>query len=284
MNYIQTIKSQYDNVMRGVKVDKNVLINFKHSIEHPLLVEDKNLIPQWKFCSVIDTKRCNESMDKTDILMLDYDDSNMTIKEFENRFREYRYILHTSWSYDGIKQKFRVLLFLDKEYAIDRMFFKGSERAYSPYHYLMDAFEYIDPASFVKSQFFKVPAVKAKDAPYYYSIHNGKLFNLFEIEGYKNAYYDCYIKQEAYLRRLEKEYERYRKKNGGDLTKAREYIEKKIESTPEGQRHNAIFGLAAWFKHLGGTYSEFSSILPKWADTQYHKQISRLATEWIKIK
>ena len=112
----------------------------------------------------------------------------------------------------------------------------------------------------------------------------GKCFNLFDIEGYKIDYDECYIKQEEYLRKLEKEYERFRKKNQGDLTKAKEYVEKKIDSTPEGQRHNAIFSIATWWKHIGGSYSEFASIIPGWADKQYHKQITRLATEWARIK
>ena len=283
MKFIQIINSQYDNKMKQVEVNRDVLLHLKKSIEHPLLVEDKNYIPQWKFCSVIGDKRCNENMDKTDILMLDYDDSNMTIEEFKNRFREYKFILHTSYSYDGIKQKFRVLLFLDKEYVIDRMFYKCSERVYSPYHYLMNRFDYVDPASFVKSQFFKVPAVKTKDSPYYCYFNMGKCFNLFDIEGYKIAYDECYIKQEEYLRKLEKEYERFRKKNQGDLSKAKEYVEKKIDSTPEGQRHNCIFGLAAWFSRIGGSYEEFSRILPSWADKQYKKQVKRLASEWTKI-
>ena len=108
-------------------------------------------------------------------------------------------------------------------------------------------------------------------------------FNLFDIEGYKIAYDECYIKQEEYLRKLEKEYERFRKKNQGDLSKAKEYVEKKIDSTPEGQRHNCIFGLAAWFSRIGGSYEEFSRILPSWADKQYKKQVKRLASEWTKI-
>lgn len=284
MKTIQVIQNQFDNKMKQIEVNKDVLSHLVNVIKHPMLVEDKNYIPQWKFCSVLDSKRCNENMDKTDILMLDYDDNCMTIEDFKNRYREYKWILHTSYSYDGIKQKFRVLLFLDKEYEIEKMFYKCSERAYSPYHYLIDTFEYIDPASFVKSQFFKVPAIKTKDSPYVYYFNNGKPFNLFDIEGYKIAYDECIYKQQEYLRKLEREYERFRKKNQGDLTKAKEYIDKKIESTPEGQRHNAIFGLAAWWKHLGGTYSEFASIIPNWADKQYHKQITRLATEWQKIK
>lgn len=284
MKYIQTIKSQYDNQMKQIDVNPSVLQNLKEVIEHPKVVDDKNNIPQWKFCSVTGTKRCTENMGFTDILMLDYDDGGITIEEWERQFREYKYILHTSYSYDGIKQKFRVLLFLDKPYIIEKMFYKCSERIYSPWHILMNRFENIDPASFVKAQFFKVPALKEANAPYYCSIHDGKLFNLFSIQGYRIAYDECERKQQAYLKKLEQEYEKYRKKNGGDLTKAKEYIDKKLDSTPEGRRHNAIFGLACWWKHLGGTYSEFTSIIPGWADAQYHRQIVRLGTEWASLK
>ena len=62
MKFIQLIHSQYDNKMKQVEVNRDVLLHLKKSIEHPLLVEDKNYIPQWKFCSVISDKRCNENI------------------------------------------------------------------------------------------------------------------------------------------------------------------------------------------------------------------------------
>lgn len=285
-NYIATIKNQFDNKMKVLKWNNTVAKNVVNLIKEPQIVASKAEIPQWKFCSVKGEKRCTENMGSTDILMLDYDSPEYSIQEFENRFREYRYILHTSYSYDGINQKFRVLLFLDKEYEINKLFFKGSQKQYSPYFYLLEFFDHIDPSFAVRAQFFKIPAVKSKGSPYYYKINNGKKFNPFEeIEFFEQAYNECEWRQQNYLRDLEASYMKSRKRNKtGDLTKAKEYVEKTIESAPEGTRHNQIFALACWWKHIGGTYSDFKQIMPTWADSSYNHQLDRLEREWMNLK
>lgn len=287
MRTLATIKNQYDNNLRCFEWSKSVAQGFMKSIKEPLIVEKKDMIPQWKFCTALGPKRCTENMGVTDILILDFDDANYSIKEFEDSFRDYFYILHTSHSYDGTNQKFRVFLFLDQEYDIQRLFFKASDKTFSPYHYLINYFEHVDPASFVKAQFFKMPAIKAEGAPYYYHTNNGKLFNIVDILGFefKMAYDYCIERQEEHLRKLQKAYEKWRKKNGGlNLTKAKEYIEQKIESTSEGGRHNTIFGLACWFKKIGGSYEEFSQIIPSWADRDFHKQLRHIELEWAKLR
>lgn len=283
--YIQTIKNQFDNKMRGIAWNKTVANNFIQSIQNPVIVESKANIPQWKFCSVKGEKRCTENMGSTDILILDYDSTEYNMETFMNRFREYRYILHTSYSYDGTNQKFRVLLFLDKEYEINRFFFKGSQKQYSPYFYLIDYFDHVDPASFVRAQFFKVPAISRAGAPYVYHINNGKLFNPFqEIDFFETAYEECEMRQAIYLRDLEQDYMKSRARNDGDLTKAKLYVEKAIESAAEGTRHNVIFSLACWFKHIGGSLTDFEKIMPSWSDKEYTKQINHIRREWATLK
>lgn len=287
MRTLQTIKNQYDNNLLGMEWNDNIARKFLNCIKNPIIVEKKDMIPQWKFCTALGKKRCTESMGMTDVLILDFDDATYSMQEFMNNFREYFYILHTSHSYDGMNQKFRVFLFLDQEYDIQRLFFKASDKTFSPYHYLINYFEHVDPASFVKAQFFKIPAIKEKNAPYFYHLNNGKLFNMINVLGFefKMAYDYCIEKQEAHLRKLQKTYEKWRKKYGGvDLTKAKEFIEQKIESTNEGGRHNTIFGLACWFKKIGGSYEEFSQIIPSWADRDFHKQLRHIELEWTKLR
>lgn len=286
MRTIQTIKNQYDNVMKPLEWNAKVADNFIKTIKKPIIVEKKDLIPQWKICTVNNTKRRTESMESTDVLILDFDDPGYSIKEFEDTYREYRYILHTTHSYDGNNQKFRVFLFLDREYNINRLFYKGYHKQFSPYYFLLNQFEHIDPASFVKAQFFKVPAIKTADAPYYYNINNGKVFNLDEVLGFefKMAYDNCIEKQEEHLRKLEKQVEKWRKKNGGDLTKAKEFIVEKIEQCNAGGRHNTVFALACWWKKIGGTFAEFESIMPSWSDVSFKKQMAHLRNEWVRLR
>lgn len=281
--YLATINSQFDNKIRGLTVDRAVWQKVLKIVREPLVVPDKAKIPQWKFCSILGEQRCTENIGSTNLLILDFDDSTYSIKEFENQFKEYKYILHTSWSYDGNNSKFRVLLFLNKEYDLQRLLFKCHDKTFSPYEYMLKAFPHIDPASFVKAQFFKMPAIKQPGAPYYFNIHNGKPWDPMEIEGFYFAYTMCEIKQEEYLKKLEAEHAKRRKRDNDDMTSAIEYIKKKMQELPAGLRHNGVFGLAAWFAGIGGTYQEFSQIRPTWADRQYDKQIKRLQTEWYKI-
>lgn len=286
MRIIQTIKNQYDNNMRPLEWNEEVGKRFVYMIRHPLIVEKKDEIPQWKICTVNGTKRKTENMGSTDVLILDFDDPDYSITEFENTFREFRFILHSSHSYDGRNQKFRVFLFLDKEYEINRLFYKGHSKQFSPFYFLIAKFEHVDPASFVKAQFFKLPAIKRKGAPYFWKVNNGKLFNIEQELGFefKLAYDNCIEKQEEYLRKMEKEAEHWRKINGADLTHAKAYVQEKIENSPEGGRHNQIFSLACWWKKIGGTYAEFTQIMPSWADKSYSKQMQRLEREWTSLR
>lgn len=283
MNLV-TIDTQFDNEMKSLPVDASVFKNILNLVKNPLVVTDKSKIPQWKFCTTKGTKRCTENIGLTNVLILDFDDSNYTYQEFESRFREYKYILHTSYSYDGSNSKFRVLLFLNQDYEINKLFFKCHDETFSTYKLMLNYFPHIDPASFVKAQFFKMPAVKGPNAPYYFNIHDGKLFDPNSIEGFPFAYALCEQKQEEYLRLLEAKNAKKRDENQ-DMTKAMEYIKRKFEEMPAGMRHNGVFSMAAWFKGIGGTYSEFKSIQkPSWADRGFDKQIKRLETEWYKLR
>jgi hypothetical protein len=221
-------------------------------------------------------------MDKTNILILDFDDKGYSYEEFEDRFRRYKYFLHTSYSYDGFNSKFRVLLFLDKEYDIERMFCRNTEALYSPYSLLLTYFNHVDKASFVKSQFFKVPAIKDKTSPYYYNIHDGELFDMNNIPQYMFAYLNC-LEHREHDRRDRETKARVFRTQSGDLTKALDFVKRKMEETPAGERHNAVFGLGAWYKHCGGDYLTYSRIKPTWADKKFDKQMQRLEREWNKL-
>lgn len=286
MRVLCYIKNQYDNEMHPMEWSDKAARQFMHVIEHPLVVEKKDMIPQWKFCTVNGTKRQTENIGTTDILILDFDSPTYTIKEFENTFRDFMYVLHTSHSYDGTNQKFRVFLFLDKEYDIQQLFFKCHNEAFSPYHFLVKFFPNADKASFVKAQFYKMPAIKEKGAPYYYKINNGRLFCPFKELGYefKMAYELCQEKQAEYLLAKKKQSEIYRKLKGDmNLDNAKKYIAEKIENCESGSRHMTIFTLSAWFKHIGGTFEEFSELLPSWADRGYYKQLKHIQSEWDRL-
>ena len=279
---VQNIKSQFDNNMVSLDLTDDIMKNIEKCIKDPITCPNKDNIPQWKFCTIKGKLRCNDNMDKTNILILDYDDAGYSYQEFENRFRGYKFYLHTSYSYNGTNSKFRVLLFLDKEYEINQLFCKTKEILYSPYTLLFNYFDHVDKASFVKAQFFKVPAVKDKNSPYYYKINEGELFSLDDnIDGFAFAYFNC-LKREEELRRdsitKAKVFNTQQ-----DFTKAIEFVTRKMEEALPGERHNCVFGLAGWFSKLGGDYNTYSRIRPSWADSKFDKQMKRLEKEWNKI-
>ena len=281
---IQYIKNQYDNKMQALELDENRINVVAKCIAEPIVCPTKDTIPQWKFCTVNGNIRCNDNMGNTNILILDYDDSTYSYQEFEDRFREFKYFLHTSYSYNGSNSKFRVLLFLDKEYEIERIFCKTNKLIKSPLDLLLKYFNHVDPASFVKSQFFKVPAKKDKNSPYYYNIHEGKLFSLEEnIVTFKLAYISCLEQLDSERRDRAAKAHVLKTQLNGDLTKAIDFVKRKMEEAPAGQRHNIVFGLGAWFQHCGGDYSTFSTIRPSWADKKFDNQMKRLEKEWFKL-
>lgn len=277
---LQTIKNQYDNRMVTLELTEDAVIE---CLRKPIVCPNKDSIPQWKFCSVKGDIRCNDNMGWTNILTLDYDDADYSFSEFEDRFRGYKYFLHTSYSYDGTNSKFRVLLFLDQEYEIDRMFCRTSQAIYSPYTLLAQYFDHVDKASFVKAQFFKVPAIKDESSPYHYSIHDGELFSLSEIDTFLFAYNECKNFLENERREMEVKSRVMAAQRGGDLTGAYEYVKRHIEDAEPGERHNTVFGLGAFYKRCGGDFGSFSSIRPNWADKNYDNQMRRLEREWFKL-
>lgn len=280
---IQYIKSQFDNKMVPVEITDTVMSNVVNCIKDPITCPNKDNIPQWKFCTVKGDVRCNDNMDKTNILILDYDDANYSYQEFEDRFRGYKYYLHTSYSYDGVNSKFRVLLFLDKEYEIDRLFCRNTQTIESPYTLILNYFNHVDKASFVKSQFFKVPAIKEKNSPYYYNIHEGELFDMDNITSFSYAYDVCKRILENEQRSREYKAQVFKTQNTNDLTKALEFAKRKMEEALPGERHNSVFGLGAWYKHCGGDYNTFSRLKPTWADKKFETQMRRLEKEWHKL-
>ena len=286
MTDLQFIDNQYDNKLKCLSWNAETIKKFIYFIKNPKIIFEKDKIPQWKFCNVSNPVRKTENMLSTDVLILDFDDNNYSINNFEINFREFHYILHTSYSYDTIKQKFRVFLFLNQIYDIQRLFFKTSVKAFSPYHYFIKYFPTADKASFIKCQFFKMPAIKEKGAPYYYKFNKGKLFDPFKELGFefKLAYDMCFEKQAEHLEKVRKQAEAYRRIHGTvNLDRAKKYIDEKLENAPDGSRHNTVFGLAAWFKKIGGTYAEFSQMMTSWADSAYNKQMNRLEIEWDKL-
>ena len=91
---IQLINNQFDSELKTVELTEKTYNNILESVKKPIVVVDKSKIPQWKFCTIKGNKRCTENMDKTNMLILDFDDSTYTYQEFEHQYQEYKYILH----------------------------------------------------------------------------------------------------------------------------------------------------------------------------------------------
>ena len=111
-------------------------------------------------------------------------------------------------------------------------------------------------------------------------------FYLGEIE--RRKYERCYKEnciQTLKNEKRDREYKSqvFKTQYTGDLTKALEYVKRKMEAALPGERHNAVFGLGAFFQHCGGDYDTFSRIRPSWADKKFDSQMKRLEKEWFKL-
>ena len=115
------------------------------------------------------------------MLGCDYDTAETTIIDTINRFKEYEFILHTSWSHQKHKQdkgpcdRFRIYFLLEQPFFTTEMYIRTNS--------LLSMFSYIDKTSFYQSHGFYEPACHPNDYPESLYYHNKgiKLFNLFDL-------------------------------------------------------------------------------------------------------
>lgn len=153
---------------------------FENLLKNPLVLSDKTYAPLWIWGRMNETvemdptdrlPRCTgDNIDTISCLQLDFDDGTMSIKQFEDTYKDYSYILYTSYSY-GFKNpgtdRFRVILPLKAPLPVKYLGLSDLKDE------LLEAFPGVDTTCFDRGHWQCVPVVRDKKAPYYSNIHKG---------------------------------------------------------------------------------------------------------------
>lgn len=169
VNNIKLLRCQktFDTAVYQDTVDLEGIIDW---IEHPAVLDNKEDNQLWSFGECIDPLKGHQKSNiksKSKFFMVDYD-NGYTIEQFEKDYKDYFYMLYTSFSHTKEHNKFRVIMFGNYEKPLDK-----DEQTII----LSECFRNADVSTFQPNRMFYIPAHK-EGAPYYYKLHNGKQFPL----------------------------------------------------------------------------------------------------------
>lgn len=218
-------------------------------LTHPRILPDKKTAPLiiWGRMtpevelSYSGMPRCTASnLDYITVLQVDYDDG-MTIDEFVQKYKDYRFDLYTSYNH-GFKPNDRY-----------RIMFPLAERIYMRHicpptkQLLVDFFPGVDTSCFDRGHWQVLPAVRSNDAPYRYVRNQGKPLDLFPVKKFAEMSddYDTYRKLNQQIQELDK-IGKQKPKEHNPHAKALEWAQNQIDNTPEGQRNSEYFRILNW--------------------------------------
>lgn len=223
---------------RFVKTTYMQEIDIEHMIENPAIGIEKDDLVMFN-CWINETGiRDSKNITSLSTLVLDYD-CGFSIAEFMMRYYKFRFYLYTSSSHTPQKNKFRVIIPLEREILINE-YTKEMRLALEKY------FKECDKTAFYKDHPFFIPA-KKEENEYIYKINYGRLFdiekelrNLISIEKMKTV--DNTIRNDRS--------EMYRKSNTTFKDLTNEITKKFYDGLKEadGERYVAIFKLVGKYK------------------------------------
>lgn len=235
--------------MQPVYVSKDA---WTRLIEHPMIIDDKakapliiwGKMPETVELSFSGRPRCiKENLDYITVLQIDYDDG-LTIDEFVQKYKDYRFDLYTSYNY-GFKpnDRFRVMLPLPERIYMKHICPPTKEL-------LTDAFPGVDSTCFDKCHWQVLPAVRSADAPYRVVRNQGKLLDLFPVSKFEQLAddWDTYHKLNQQIHELDK-VGKAPPKERNPHAKALEWAQQQIDETPEGQRNREFYRILMWLKN-----------------------------------
>ena len=172
-------------IVRKISSDKDMnSYNLIKLIKHPLIVSSKESGPLFKI-GVPSSKSIHSStpIEYITRLLMDYDNDSSDkdlLRKFCDKFKDYSFLLYTSWSHSILKPRFRVIIKVKE--PINRIYLKDANYR----EYLSDVFsigrEKPDSSCFLETQLQLLPIVSEKNKSVYkYVINKGKKL---ELEGY----------------------------------------------------------------------------------------------------
>lgn len=164
------------------KVKDETEFSLKHYIKNPMILRNKDNGLYYKIgvCNSVSINTTKPLL-LTTRLLLDYDnDTNdrRLMKSFIDKFKDYSFMLHTTWSATKLKPKFRVILKL-KNPLVQSCF---EDKLYI--ERLLQEFEvngcYPDRSCFRNTQCQLIPSIKKDGNYYFYHINKGKKYEVLD--------------------------------------------------------------------------------------------------------
>lgn len=161
----------------GSIFDKNLLASkctlkeIIQCVKEPKITDDKHKNDLWCFGECLDESKGHQKdniIKKSKYFILDYD-NGYSIEDFCEEYKDYFYILYTSYSHTKEHNKFRVIMYGNYEVP----FTEDEQSAI-----LSETFRNADQTTFQPNRIFYMPAHK-EGAEYIYKFNNGKQFPLY---------------------------------------------------------------------------------------------------------
>lgn len=149
----------------------STLKDIVNRVEKPMILENKDDNYLWCFGDCLDPEKGHQKeniVNKSKFFMVDYD-NGYTIKDFCEEYKDYFYILYTSFSHTKEHNKFRVIMFGNYETPLNE-----DEQSII----LNECFRNADRTTFQPNRIFYMPAHK-EGAEYEYKLNFGKQFPLY---------------------------------------------------------------------------------------------------------
>lgn len=190
-------------------------------------------------------------------------DNGCTMDEFARDYHRYSYQMYTSYSY-GFKQgdRFRAIFPL-AEPIMTRWLVPPVKKI------LKNMFDMSDESCFDRGHFQIMPVVRAKDAPYIYTQHDGELLS-FKHDNFERLA-DEYDKElDAFKKKLDADRDK-----DADHTWILNCVQKDFDATLEGSRDITVYCKVNKLIRYGCSYAEIMSLRPPMGfEAEYVKKVN----------
>lgn len=159
--------TRFDKIVYKTKYS---LLDIIQTLKEPLITNNKHENGLWMFgdCSDVNLGSQTDNITyKGKFFMIDYD-NGYTIEQFEEDYKDYFYLLYTSFSHTNEHHKFRVIMFGNWENPMN---------VDTQNIILSECFRNADKTTLQPNRLFYLPAHKP-NSPYVYKQHYGKQFPL----------------------------------------------------------------------------------------------------------
>ena len=271
--YNKLNQTHYENVEATWK-------DIADAIRNPITtIVNREDIPLWSFYTTVKEPElsyglphaCADNFLTLHVIQLDFHDGVSTIDWFKETYKQYRFLLYTSFRSKPEHHKFRVIMPLMSTFANVMMRCKAVTQD------LSSKFPGCDTSTFNSFRRQRVPAVNPETpANYTYHINNGVCYDIDQF-AYLPAYNTWKAKRDAYLTPSTFFTMDINQLNRGDYNPLTG-IERKLsaESWEEGSRNNTMFKYVGWMRSKEIDNWEISQLMHKYIPSDMFTELESM--------